>query len=131
MIGREDVKRRVERFQQLMRENNIDASMIRTLSSFTYFTGLRWLRPALLIPAEGEPAAFIFQYEAEEFMEKTGIRNVKTYRKAEELMKAVSGTIREAGFKKVGFDYSVERDSYVLFFELFKRLNAQVEVVDV
>jgi len=131
MISQEDAKRRVERFQQLMRENNIDASMIRTLSSFTYFTGLKWLRPALLIPAEGEPVAFIFQYEAEEFTKKTGIRNLKTYRRAEELMKAVSGTIRESGYKRVGFDYSVERDSYVLFFELFKKLNAQIEVVDV
>jgi Xaa-Pro aminopeptidase len=96
-----------------------------------YFTGIKWLRPALLIPAEGAPTAFVFKYEAEEFMERTWIRNVETYVKAEDLMRAVSGTIRESGFKKVGFDYSVERDSYVLFFELFKRLNAQAEVVDV
>jgi len=114
-----------------MKKNSIDASMIRTLSSFTYFTGIKWVRPALLIPAEGDPTAFIFKYEAEEFVEKSWIRNVKTYRKAEELMKNVSGTIRRSGYKRVGFDYSVERDSYVLFFELFKRLNAQAEVVDV
>ncbi|MHA1712331.1 MAG: M24 family metallopeptidase, partial [Candidatus Freyarchaeota archaeon] len=130
MISQETMKR-VERFQRLMRKNNIDASMIRTLSSFMYFTGVKWLRPALLVPAEGDPTAFIFKYEAEEFVEKSRIQNVKTYRKAEELMRAVSGTIRESGYKRVGFDYSVERDSYVLFFELFKRLNAQVEVVDV
>jgi len=114
-----------------MKQNGIDASMIRTLSSFTYFTGVKWLRPALLIPAEGEPTAFIFQYEVDEFMEKAPIRNVKPYRRVEELMRAVSGLIRERGYKRVGFDYSVERDSYVLFFELFKRLNAQVEIVDV
>lgn len=131
MISQETLKRRIKRFQQLMRQNNIDASMIRTLSSFTYFTGIKWLRPALLIPAEGNPIAFIFKYEAEEFVEKTWIQNVKTYIKAEELMREVSGTIRKSGYKRVGFDYSVERDSYVLFFELFKRLNAQVEVVDV
>jgi Xaa-Pro aminopeptidase len=114
-----------------MRQNNIDASMVRTLSSFTYFAGIKWLRPALLIPSEGDPTAFIFKYEAEEFMGKSWIRNVKTYMKSEELMKGVSGTIRKSGYKTVGFDYSVERDSYVLFFELFKRLNAQVEVADV
>ena len=114
-----------------MKENNIDASMIRTLSSFTYFAGVKWLRPALLIPAEGEPTAFIFKYEAEEFMEKSWIQNVKTYIRVEELMRNVSGTIRESAYKRVGFDYSIERDSYVLFFELFKKLNAQAEVVDV
>ena len=130
-FDKEILRKRVECFQRLMRENSIDASMVRTLSSFAYFTGVKWLRPALLIPAEGEPTAFVFKHEAEEFMEKSWIRDVKTYMKAEELMRSVSGSIREAAYRRVGFDYSLERDSYVLFFELFKKLNAQVEVVDV
>jgi Xaa-Pro aminopeptidase len=131
MISKEKLEKRVRRFQELMKQNEIDASIIRTLSSFTYFTGTKWLRPALFIPAEGTPIAFVFKYEAEEFMENSWIRNVKTYMKAEELMKEVSGTIRKYGCKTVGFDYSVERDSYVLFFELFKKLNAQTNIVDV
>ena len=124
-------RERVEKFQQLMKENGIDASMIRTLSSFIYFTGVKWLRPALLIPAEGEPTAFIFEYEAAEFKEKTWIKNIKTWRRTPELIGSVTKTIREGNYKKVGFDYSVERDSYVLFFELFKKLNPKVEIVDV
>jgi len=124
-------RERIEKFQQLMKENNIDASMIRTSSSFIYFTGLKWLRPALLIPAEGEPTAFIFEYESDEFKEKTWVENVKTWRRAPELIGSVTKTIREGNYKRVGFDYSVERDSYVLFFELFKKLNPQIEVVDV
>ncbi len=131
MFSQEDLKRRVARFQQLMKQNNIDASIIRTLSSFTYFSGLKWLRPALLIPAEGDPIVFIFKHEVEEFIDKSWIQTVKTYTRVEELIKAVSGTIREAGYRRVGFDYSVERDSYVLFFEFFKLLNPQVEIVDV
>jgi len=131
MFSREILRKRVESFQRLMRENGIDASMIRTLSSFTYFTGVKWLRPALLIPAEDEPTAFIFKYEAEEFMEKSWIQNVKTYVRVEELMRNISRTIRESAYKRVGFDYSLERDSYVIFFELFKKLNAQAEIVDV
>jgi len=130
-IAQSDIRKRVECFQQLMKQNNLDASMIRTLSSFVYFTGIKWLRPALLIPAEGDPVVFIFKYEAEEFMEKSWIRSVRTYLRIEKLMKEVTGIIRESGYKRVGFDYSVERDSYVLLFELFKRLNAQVEVVDI
>ncbi len=131
MVSQEILKKRVQHFQQLMKQNNINASMIRTLSSFTYFTGIKWLRPALLIPAEGNPTAIIFKYEVEEFMEKSWIQNVKKYMKSEELMKEISGTIRKSGYKTVGFDYSVERDSYVLFFELFKRLNPGVEIKDV
>ena len=122
---------RVGRFQTLMKEANIDASVIRTLSSFAYFAGVKWLRPALFIPAEGEPIAFIFEDEAPEFRRKSWIENVKTWRRVEELMRGMSGTIRESKFKVVGFDYSIERDSYVLFFELFKKLNRQVEVRDI
>jgi len=114
LISKGKLEERVKRFQELMKENNVDASMIRTLSSFMYFTGVKWLRPALLIPAEGEPTVFIFKYEVEEFLKKSWIRNVETYMKAEELMKNVSGSIRRHGYKRVGFDYSVERDSYVL-----------------
>ena len=131
MVEENFFRERVEKFQQLMRENNIDASMIRTLSSFIYFTGVKWLRPALLIPAEGEPVAFIFEYEADEFKEKTWIKNVKTWRRTPELMGSVTKAIREGNYKRIGFDYSVERDSFVLFFELFKKLNPKVEVVDV
>ncbi len=127
----EPYRGRIERFQELMREAGVDASMIRTLSSFAYFTGVKWLRPALLVPAEGEPIAFAFEDEAPELKEQTGIEDVRTWRRAEELMRAVSGAIRDGGFKVVGFDYSLERDAYVLFFELFKKLNRQVEVGDV
>ena len=131
MVNEKVFRKRTERFQRLMRENSIDASMIRTLSSFMYFTGIKWLRPALLIPAEGEPTAFIFQYETEEFAENSWIKNFKTYRRVSELLRAVSGTIRQEGYKTLGFDYFVERDSYVLFFEIFKKMNAQAQIKDV
>jgi len=52
-----------------MKAKRVDASMIRTLSSFTYFAGVKWLRPGLLIPAEGDPVAFIFKHEVEPFAE--------------------------------------------------------------
>ncbi len=131
MIKKEILERRIGEFQRLMRQNGINGSMIRTLSSFTYFSGVKWLRPALLTPSEGEPIAFIFKYEAQKFMESSWIREVRTYSKVEELMKQVRQSLRDPRYKKVGFDYSVERDSYVLFFELFKRLNPQIEIVDV
>jgi len=131
MVRKEILERRVSEFQRLMRQKDVDTSMIRTLSSFTYFSGMKWLRPALLIPSDGDPIAFIFKYEAKEFVEKGWIGEVRMYSRAEELMKEVSATIRTAGYKKVGFDYSVERDSYVLFFELFRRLNPQIEIVNV
>ena len=91
MVNFKRLRLRVERFQEFLRNKGIDAAMIRTLSSFTYFTGVKWLRPALLIPADGDPIAFIFKYEAEEFAAKTWITNIKTYVRVEELMKMVTG----------------------------------------
>lgn len=131
MFDEKTLRGRVERFQRLMRDEGTDASMIRTLSSFRYFTGVKWLRPALLIPADGDPTAFVFEHEAEELAEMTWIGDIKTWRRAEELMRGVSGSIRQAGYKAMGLDYSVERDAYILFYELFKRLNPMIEVRDV
>ncbi|MHA1596219.1 MAG: M24 family metallopeptidase [Candidatus Asgardarchaeia archaeon] len=130
-FNEEFVSSRIKKFQELMRENEIDATLIRTFSSFVYFTGVKWLRPALIIPSEGEPVAFVFEHEKEEFKEVSSIKNVRTYSKVEELMREVRGTVKEMNVKRMGFDYSVERDSYVLFFEMFKKLNPEVEVVDV
>jgi len=125
------LRRRVEKFQALMKERKIDAAMIRTLSSFIYFTGTKWLRPSLLIPADGEPIAFIARGEEDGFLKRTWIKNVETYTEGGEVMAKVSGIIRSSGYKIVGLEYGIQRDAYIIFYEMFKKLNPQVNVVDV
>ena len=122
---------RIRRFQALMKSDHIDASMIKTVSSFTYFTDVLWLRPALIIPAEGDPVAFIPKHEVENFIENSCIKDVVPYMGVDELMRGVSSTIRNNGYKFTGFDMSVERDAYELFFNMFKNLNPKTEIVDV
>lgn len=114
-----------------MKKKGIDATMVRTLSSFIYFTGTKWLRPALLIPAEGEPVAFIFRNEKKEFQERSWIGNVIPFGGVDDLIREVSGRIRKGGYRKVGFDMSVERDAYELFFHMFRSFTPQAEIVDV
>lgn len=114
-----------------MKSDHIDASMIKTVSSFTYFTDVQWLRPGLIIPAEGVPVAFIPKHEMEKFIESSCIKHVVPYMGVDELMRGVSSTIRNNGYRKVGFDMSVERDAYELFFNMFKNLNPKTEIVDV
>ncbi len=122
---------RYRRFQELLRREGIDAVMLRTLSSFTYFTGTKWLRPALLVPTEGEPTAFVARGEEDFFRERTWVKDVVTFTEGGELMAKVSRTIRERGYKRVGLEFGLERDAYILFYEMFKKLNPKVEVVDV
>ena len=124
-------KKRVERFQELLKENNIDGAVIRTLSSFIYFTGTKWLRPSLLIPAEGEPRVLVVKGEAELFKERSWIEDVVEYQKAEELMLTVVKWIRENEMKRVGLEFGIERDAYLIFYKIFLRLNPTVEVVDI
>ncbi|WP_297523488.1 aminopeptidase P family N-terminal domain-containing protein, partial [Thermococcus sp.] len=80
---------RLERFQELLQENDIDGAVIRTLSSFIYFTGTKWLRPSLLIPAEGEPVVYVVKGEAELFRERSWIENVVEFQRVEDLMAGV------------------------------------------
>ncbi len=123
--------RRVGKFQELLRQRNIDAAMIRTLSTFIYFTGTKWLRPSLLVPADGDPIAFVAKGEEDGFRERSWINNIITYREGGEIMAKVSGLIRKEGFKTVGIEYGIERDAYIVFYEMFKRLNPGIKVVDV
>ncbi len=128
---RDVLRRRKEKFQSSFREKGIDAVMLRTLSSFKYMTGIRWIRPALLIPAEGEPKAFVARGEEEGFLARTWIEDVTTYTDGGDLMAKVSGTIRREGYKIVGIEYGIERDAYILFYEVFKRLNPGIKIVDI
>ena len=124
-------KRRVERFQRLLRENEVDGAVIRTLSSFIYFTGTKWLRPSLLIPAEGEPVVYVIKGEAELFREKSWIENVVEFQRVEDLMAGIVTWIHGNGFQRVGLEFGIERDAYLIFLKIFERLNPTIEIVDV
>ncbi len=124
-------KRRVERFQNVMRENGIEGAVIRTLSSFIYFTGTKWLRPSLLIPAEGEPVVYVVKGEADIFRKKSWIENIVEFQKAEDLMAGIVGWIHSNGISTVGLEFGIERDAYLIFFKIFQRLNPTVEIVDI
>ncbi len=125
------LKERVSKFQEKLREQNIDAAMIRTLSSFIYFTGVKWLRPAVLIPAEGDPILFVARGEEEGIRKRTWIENIVTFTDGGDLMAKVSTTIRKKNYRVIGLEYGIERDAYIIFFEMFKRLNPKTKVVDI
>ena len=123
-------RERVKRFQNKMKESGIQGAIVRALSSFTYFTGTRWLRPSLLIPEEGDPVVLVVKNEKEGFLKRSWIKNVVEYSNAEGLMAYVTGWIKKNGYKTVGLEYTVERDSFMLFLAVFQRLNPKVEIKD-
>jgi len=120
---------RVKRFQALMEEKGIGATMIRNIYSFTYFTGTSWWQPAVLIPAKDEPIIFAFEDEVEELGEKTWINKILGYRKVEELMRAVTENVRKLDAQTLGFDIDV--DASALLYELFRAMHPGKKIVDV
>ncbi len=129
--GRGIFESRLRKFQAILRENEIEGTVIRALSTFTYFTGTRWLRPSLLVPSDGEPVVLVAEGEAPEFKRRSWIDEVWEYQDAESIMAMVVSWIKGNNYKRVGLEFSVERDSYLLFYKVFKRLNPEVEVVDI
>lgn len=125
------LRNRLKRFQERIQEIGLDGVMLRTLSSYIYFTGVKWLRPSLFIPGEGEPIAFIAEGEKEGFTERTWISNIITYTDGRDLMSKVIRLLRDYSVQKIGMEFGLERDAYILFYEMFKKLNPKIEITDV
>ena len=130
-ISEDILRKRIKKFQDKFREQGLDGVMLRTLSSYSYFTGIKWLRPGLFIPSEGEPIAFISRGEEQGFAERTWIKNVITYKDGGDLIGKVTRTLREFKIKNIGMEFGVERDSYILFYIMFQRFNPGIKITDV
>jgi Xaa-Pro aminopeptidase len=79
------------------------------------------------------PKVFLARWEEDGFLERSGLKSIEvvTYTDGGDLMGKVTSAIRSLRARRVGMVFGVERDSYILFYEMFKRANRDVEVVDV
>jgi len=125
------LENRVNRLKSSLRKMDIDVALIRTLSTFIYLTGVKWLRPAIVIPADSDPIVFVAKGEEEGFKELSWIENIITYSDGGELMRKMVSLIRDLKAKRIGMEFGLEKDAYILFFETFKKLNPNVEVIDI
>ena len=120
---------RIKKFQDLMSEKDIDGTMIRSLYSFRYFTGVSWWQPSVFIPVSGVPTIFAFEDEVEEIRENTWVENILGYRKVEELINGVLTTIKHSGAKTLGFDIDI--DASALLYQAFLNMHSDKKIVDV
>ncbi len=119
--------------QEKIMELDLECAVIRTLSDFKYLMGFKWLRPMLLIPADGPLTAFVARGEEDGFLERSKVKDLAliTYTDGSDLMSKVSLAIRTLGARRVGMAFRAERDSYVSYHEMFKKVERGVEVVDI
>jgi len=126
----EVLQSRIDRLKDILIKRNLDAAVIRTLSSFIYFTGVKWLRPSLIVPVDGDPVVFLAKGEEELFRKYSIIKEIEAFVEGGELMGKVSRYLRELGVRRVGMDFELERDSFILFYMIFRNLNPTVEIHD-
>lgn len=69
------LKDRVNKLKNIMKVSGIDVAVIRTLLTFVYLTGVKWLRPAIVIPFDGESIVFTAEGEEDGFRELSWIKN--------------------------------------------------------
>ncbi|MDK2783787.1 MAG: Xaa-Pro dipeptidase [Thermococcaceae archaeon] len=80
-MERKIFEKRINRFQELLKREDIDGAVIRTLSTFVYFTGTKWLRPALLIPQDGEPTAIVAKGKPSSSNRGAGLRTSWSFKR--------------------------------------------------
>ncbi len=125
-MNKEKFEKRVVKFQELMKEKHIDVTMIRDSYAYTYFTGIKWDPPAIMIPAEGEPVIFAIDDEIEEIKENTWIDKVVPYRDVKTLITSVHNSVDK---EVIGFNLDI--DASALLYDMFAKIHAKKQVVDV
>ena len=97
-------KARIDKAQQLMREQRIDAIYLEPGSSMFYYTGMRWGTSermfALVIPARGELAWICPKFEEERARELIQMGNdVRTWEEDESPYQRVAEVFRDRGIR--------------------------------
>ncbi len=119
-------RERVLRFQKIMKEKNIDVTMIRDTYAFEYFTGIKWDPPALMIPKDDEPTIFAIDDEIDELSSSTWIKNILPYRDVKTLITTVH---EKVDTPTIGFN--LDFDSSALLYDMFTKIHAKRKIVNV
>jgi len=131
---------RIQKAQELMREQGMIGIMIMTRDDYRYFFGETRVQPRAIIPAFGEPVFICFKAEEEEIRSALGDKEVKVFGHVGEQMSSVTKTFKslieraggEPGFDfdrkpKVGMQMWFQTPAFLV--DLFRKLNPQVDLV--
>lgn len=72
-------KERLQRAQELMRQNHIDAYLILTHDDYIYFFGEDRYQPRAIIPDAGPPIIITFRGKEGEIIENLGVEDVRLF----------------------------------------------------
>jgi Xaa-Pro dipeptidase len=100
----EERQARVQKAQRLMAENKIEAMVLDSGTSMTYFTGMSWGQSertmVAIIPAKGEVKYVCPAFEAERLRELIKIgTEVRTWEEHESPYKVIAGVLKDYGIR--------------------------------
>lgn len=124
---------RIQKAQQRMKQQNIDAYLILTHDDYIYFFGEDRYQPRAIIPVEGQPIVVTFSGEEDEVRESLGVEDVRIFGSVGQQIKDVVQVMRGMIGKKEKLTIGVQMwfSTPAFLLNMFQRANPMVNVVDI
>ena len=124
---------RIQKAQNRMKQQGIDAYLILTHDDYIYFFGEDRYQPRAVIPAQGMPIIVTFSGEEEEVKESLGVEDVRIFgsvgQQIKDVVQIMRGMIGEKEKLKIGVQMWFGTPAFLL--NMFQRANPIVDVVDI
>lgn len=126
---------RIQRAQQRMIEEGIDALLILTHDDYIYFFEDDRFQPRAIIPKKGDPVVICFHGEEAEIKERLGVDDVRVFGTVGQQIQDVVGIMQEQmrRSEQTGLTIGAQTAWFevpVSLLTLFQRANPRVKVVD-
>ena len=126
-------KQRIQKAQDRMKQQGIDAYLILTHDDYIYFFGEDRYQPRAVIPAEGAPIIVTFSGEEAEVRESIGASDVRIFgsvgQQIKDVVQVMRGMIGNKDKLKVGVQMWFGTPAFLL--NMFQKANPIVDVVDI
>ncbi len=126
-------KKRIQKAQDRMKQQGIDAYLILTHDDYIYFFGEDRYQPRAVIPAEGPPIIVTFSGEEAEVRESIGASDVRIFgsvgQQIKDVVQVMRGMIGNKDKLKVGVQMWFGTPAFLL--NMFQKANPIVDVVDI
>ena len=126
-------KKRIQKAQDRMKQQGIDAYLILTHDDYIYFFGEDRYQPRAIIPAGGVPIVVTFAGEEDEVKASLGVEDVRIFgsvgQQIKDVVQVMRGMIGEKEKLTIGVQMWFSTPAFLL--NMFQRANSRVNVVDI
>ncbi len=126
-------RKRIQKAQDRMQQQGIDAYLILTHDDYIYFFGEDRYQPRAIIPADGVPIIVTFKGEEDEVRETLGVEDIRIFgsvgQQIKDVVQIMRGMIGDKEKLNIGVQMWFGTPAFLL--NMFQRANPIVNVVDI